>query len=144
MEYTARDIDTNLKSGSRSKKAYVYSGYPNPVVPITANTFKTGKHGAGKTRMLLKDFFTDQSFSIILNSDQSFVDVESCASYTTQIGIITQINKEDLTLLNSNYEYLDVKCSDPSILEKLRVDSQVLYVCFNNGTQVKHKIKNLV
>ena len=145
MEYTARDIDTSIKSGNKSKKAFCFSEYSWPVVPVSASTYKTGKHGAGKTRMLLKDAFTEESFSIILNSDHRFIDLEDHSNYALETGVVTEVDLKNktVTILNKDYQQILILVKDQQLL-KVPLDSEVCYMSFTFESETKYRLKSIL
>ena len=141
---TARDIDTNLKAGGKLKnKAFLYSDYDYPVCPITANTYKTGKHGHAKTRLLLKDFFTGNSFAVIVDSDVKFVELEKDPRCTIVSGVITTVDKKkgQVKVLTIDYTQISVKQTDPEVLDALSEDLEIGLWAFTYPSGVCYKIK---
>ena len=140
---TAKDIDTYLKASSKLKKIYTYPDYINPVIPITASTYKTGKHGSAKTRMLLKDFFTDSTFSDILDTDVKFTELEYHPSYKVQLGLITAVEDTQVKVINESYESIVIKEKNPTIIKLCQNAEHLTYVSFYNGVETMYKIKTV-
>lgn len=111
MEVTAREIDTTLKAGSKYKKPVYYPDYDYPLVPITANTYLTGKHGSAKTRMMVKDWFTDASFSLILDSSTLFNTIDDSPDYSTGSGFVDRIENSTAFVINEDYEEIPMVCT---------------------------------
>ena len=137
---TARDIDTNLKASSKYRKVLTYEGYSYPVIPVTANTYKTGKHGAAKTRMLLKNYFTESTFATILDSDAKFFDMESSTCFSLCEGVIESTTSTGYWILDSNYESLFITHSNP---KKENIDLQVGYVKWTLDNETCYKIRSI-
>lgn len=123
---TAKEIETNLKSGSKLKKAYVIPDYSYPVIAISAASYKTGKHGRGKTRFLFKDYFTEQTFSAILNSDDKLFPMDSSVYYSIEQGVVIKITETQCTVLTS--DYTEVTCNYKEL--DLKEDSYVTFEKF--------------
>ena len=138
---TAREIDTNLKSSPKFKKILCFDDYEYPVIPVSANTYKTGKHGVSKTRLLLRDFFENSIFSTIVDSSTIFHEMEEDGRFKLRSGLIQRIEGSNVEILNEDYELILIKES-PEILPKCTLDSNVNYIVFE-GTNLKYKIKSI-
>lgn len=141
--HTAKDIDTHLKASAKFKKIFTYGGHINPVIPITASTYKTGKHGSAKTRMLLKDYFTDSSFSDILDSDAKFVELEAHIHYGVELGVITNVSKTEITVINESYETIVIPEKNLSVFKLCEDAEHLTYIRFFNGVNNLYKIKTV-
>lgn len=141
--HTAKDIDTHLKASSKFKKIFTYSGHQNPVIPVTASTYKTGKHGHAKTRMLLRDFFTDNTFSDILDSDEKFIELEAHPSYKVELAVISEVSKSHITVINESYETIDIPEKNPEVFKLCEGAEYLTYIKFFNGTDTIYKIKTV-
>lgn len=141
--HTAKDLDTHLKASAKFKKAFTYAGHSNPIIPLTASTYKTGKHGSAKTRMLLKDYFTDSTFSDILDSDEKFVELEAHPHYGVDLGVITNVSKTEITVINESYETIVIPEKNPSVFRLCEDAEHLTYTRFFNGTDDLYKIKTV-
>lgn len=74
------------------KNAFYTSGLNYPVIALDCNSYKTGKHGHGKTTLLLSDFFTEKAFPIILDTDHPFYFMEGHPTYQCITGSITKLH----------------------------------------------------
>lgn len=137
MSVTAREIDTNLKSG-KYKKALVCDDitiYPWPVLPITASTYKTGKHGHAKTRFLLKDYFTNLTFNIIVDSDQKFTFIEQSLNYAVGTGIVMSHEGGQCEILTSTYQTVIIPYDKP-LHQK-----EVVYESYSYDGETRYRLK---
>lgn len=141
--YTARDVATSLRATSRYKKVLVFKGHVHPVLPLQGSTFKTGKHGSGKTRFLLKDFFTGEALSVILDSDEKFTEMEDHPGYKTCLGVITEVGRDSVTVTNQSYEKIRVPEENREVLKKCEESDYLTFVEFSNQGTVSYKIKSI-
>jgi translation elongation factor P/translation initiation factor 5A len=159
--YTAAELKSFL-----NKKAFYYEDYDNPVIPISCDTYKTGKHGCGKTTLSLKDYFSEKIFTTILDSDEKFYNFEQSVCYETRKGLLTRLKSYDFSDSNSlavvldqeTYEELEIPMSSRAlkkVLGVLNLPSHVkhiadedlfdygllsYYVVWSNKGQISYKI----
>lgn len=122
--YTARELEISIKAGpQKGKKAYTCMEYVGAVSPLQGNSFSTGKHGRGKTRLMCADFFTGKKVNLLVDSCAQFVDLTDHVNYTEQLCLITTTDPKTFTVevLDSEYNTLNYTCLEDEF-ENLKIN----------------------
>lgn len=136
----ARDLEKLVVQNVMGKRAYLYANNDQPVCPLAANTYKTGKHGSAKTTLLLKEFFTNRKYEDIVDSDHDFTSMFEHPHYELKSGFVNSLSPE-LKILTESYEEIELPL--PENLDILLGDELFIH-SFVIKQKTYYKIKNLI
>ena len=88
-------INAHQLIGYLKQKYFYYGNHENPVKVLDCNSYKTGKHGHGKTTLKMIDLFTEKILTDIVSSDEPFYEMEKSQNYDP---------KNDAEVVNIEYK----------------------------------------
>lgn len=147
--YTARDLAIAVQaSAEKTQKAFVCGEYPTPVVVLEGNSFKTGKHGSSKTRLFCLDYFKNQKISLLVSSDELFIEMKDSPSYKEEEVLLLEATPKGFKYMNSDFNTQELEISEED-REKLAITEGIeegrLYLLqqFDTSEEVLKKLKIL-